>query len=190
MPMMANAAATPSTILFLNVFPPAGVSQLPVERGSTQIGLTFLADAEALIRPSCLFGIATGNAVDPFAHPVRGLAESPGLPFQGRHRVEPRVVTLHAPRRQLLVLLGERGHQVDLAPRFALDLALRCTPHVYLDLVVTHGRDGRRSRGASLLMGVNLRVKSPSISRIPNTKGWCRGRDSNPYKVALTSPSS
>jgi hypothetical protein len=38
--------------------------------------------------------------------------------------------------------------------------------------------------------GVNAGVKSPSHTAESNTDGWCRGRDSNPYKVALTSPSS
>ncbi len=38
--------------------------------------------------------------------------------------------------------------------------------------------------------GVSAGVKTPSIGSIPNTDEWCRGRDSNPYKVALTSPSS
>jgi integrase len=89
------------------------------------------------------------------------------------------------------LMLGQGVH-----PKLVSEMLGHATVAITLDLyshaTATMHREAARTLDALLrapLRG-HLRGQNATESAILNSDEWCRGRDSNPYKVALTSPSS
>jgi integrase len=103
-----------------------------------------------------------------------------------------RTVRPHDARHTAATLMLEQGVHPKLVSEMlghatvaiALDLYSQATPSMH--------RAAARSLNAAFggPLGGQIGGQLPSQLSNPNTKSECRGRDSNPYKVALTSPSS